>query len=97
VWAWLGGYDVAHPDAGALFGEAELLAVPALQEQTGRQLNALLATMSFWARLSAAQREALSAAHESLHRRLGRPIRSSTAACLVTARRTPRAAAAVDG
>jgi ubiquinone/menaquinone biosynthesis C-methylase UbiE len=39
------------------------------------------------ARLSLRQRDALRAENHALHRRLGRPIRSSTVACLVTARR----------
>jgi hypothetical protein len=46
--------------------------------------------MSFWARMSRAQRDALAAENRALHARLGRPIRSSTAACLLTARRVAR-------
>jgi hypothetical protein len=38
----------------------------------------------------AARRDALIAENQSLHQRLGRPIRSSTVACLVVARRQPR-------
>lgn len=64
--------------------------MPTLLEHTGKELNALLGTMSFWTRLSPRQREALAADNDALHQRLGRPIRSSTVACLVTARRTPR-------
>ena len=90
VWAWLGGYDIARSDAGLLFGEAEVAAVPILVEHTAQEVNALLGTMSFWARLSPPQRDALAAANHTLHRTLGRPIRSSIAACLVTARREPR-------
>jgi SAM-dependent methyltransferase len=90
VWAWLGSYEIARTYAGALFGEAEVATVPALLEHTAGQLNALLGTMSFWARLSPRQRDALVAENHALHRRLGRPIRSSTVACLVTARRAPR-------
>ena len=56
-------------------------------EQTAEELNALLGTMSFWARLSRRQRDALTAENHALHQRLGRPIRSSTVACLLTARR----------
>jgi SAM-dependent methyltransferase len=51
---------------------------------------ALLGTMSFSARLSPRQRDALHAENHALHQRLGRPIRSSTVACLVTARRVQR-------
>jgi hypothetical protein len=64
--------------------------VPTLLEHTGQELNALLGTMSFWARLSARQRDALVADTDALHQRIGQPIRSSTVACLVTARRAPR-------
>lgn len=87
VWAWLGGYDIARPEAARLFCPAHLVAVPMLLEHTGSELNALLGTMSFWARLSFAQRDAVARENEALQQQLGRPIRSSTAACLVTARR----------
>jgi hypothetical protein len=61
-----------------------------LLEHTADALNALLGTMSFWARLSFRQREALCTENHALHQRLGRPVRSSTVACLVTARRVQR-------
>ena len=64
--------------------------MPTLLEHTAQELNALLGTMSLWARLSPRQRDALVADNDALHQRLGRPIRSSTVACLVTARRAPR-------
>jgi SAM-dependent methyltransferase len=87
VWAWLGSYEVARPDAARLFDDVQVAAVPALVEHTADELTALLATMSFWARLSQRQRDALAAETQALHQRLARPIRSSTVACLVTARR----------
>jgi SAM-dependent methyltransferase len=87
VWAWLGSYDLAREYAAALFDDVEVAAVPALVEHSGEELTALLGTMSFWARLSPDQRDALAVANARLHQRLGRPIRSSTLACLVTARR----------
>jgi hypothetical protein len=87
VWAWLAGHDVAREYAAGLFDEAEAALVPVLLEHDAAELNALLATMSFWARLSATQREALIAENTDLFQRLGRPIRSSTVACLVTAQR----------
>jgi SAM-dependent methyltransferase len=90
VWAWLGSYEIARRYAARLFDEANIAAVPTLIEHTAHELNALLGTMSFWARLSPRQREALVADNDALHRRLDRPIRSSTVACLVTARRVPR-------
>lgn len=89
VWAWLSGYDVARSTASNLFGDAELATVPIRSERTAAEINALLGTMSFWARLSTRQRDALIAENEALEQRLGRPIRSSTVACLVSARRRP--------
>jgi SAM-dependent methyltransferase len=88
AWAWLGSYDVGRPYASELFEDACLTAMPGVVEQSANELNALLGTMSFWARLSGGQRDALAAANRALEKRLGRPIRSSTAACLVIARRT---------
>ncbi len=96
VWAWLGSYEIARRYAARLFCEANIAMVPTLLEHTGQELNALLGTMSFWARLSPRQRDALVAENDALHQRLGRPIRSSTVACLVTARRAPHRPGGVD-
>ena len=90
VWAWLGAYDLAQGYAADLFDDTQVAAAPALLEHTADELNALLGTMSFWARLSPQQRDALCAENHALRQRLGRPIRSSTVACLVTARRVQR-------
>jgi SAM-dependent methyltransferase len=90
VWAWLGSYDLAAEYAADLFDDVNIATVPRLVEHTAEQLTALLGTMSFWARLSPRQREALADENERLHQQLGRPIRSSTVACLVTSRRLPR-------
>ena len=90
IWAWLGSYEIARRYAGRLFDKANVATVPTLLEHTGQELNALLRTMSFWALLSPRQRDALVAENDALHQRLGRPIRSSTLACLLTARRAPR-------
>jgi SAM-dependent methyltransferase len=90
VWAWLGSYAIAREHAAALYCEVNVAAVPTLLEHTAEELNALLGTMSFWPRLSPRQRDALVAENEALYQRLGRPIRSSTVACLVTARRVSR-------
>jgi SAM-dependent methyltransferase len=87
VWAWLGGHDVAREYAAQLFDDAQIAAAPTLTEYTAAELNALLGTMSFWSRLSSEQREAMESASRILHAQLGRPIRSSIVACLVTARR----------
>ena len=90
VWAWLGGYEIARGYAASLFGDAQVAAVPTLLEHTADELNARLGTMAFWAGLSPRQRDALAAENQAFHQRLGRPIRSSTIACLVVARRQPR-------
>jgi ubiquinone/menaquinone biosynthesis C-methylase UbiE len=87
VWAWLGSHDVAQARAGDLFGDVRIAAVPTLLEQTADEVNALLGTASFHARLSPDQRQALESASVAIYERLGRPIRSSTVAVLVTARR----------
>ncbi len=87
VWAWLGGYDIARGYAAGLFDETQITAVPTPVEHTAEQLNALIGTMSFWSRLSPAQQSALEGENRALHGQLGRPIRSSTLACLVTTRR----------
>jgi len=87
VWAWLGGHDIARPYAAGLFEDLQLATIPDLIEHSADELNALLGTMSFWARLSAAQRAAIANENRALQERLGRAIRSSTLAVLVTARR----------
>lgn len=94
VWAWLGGHDLARDYAADLFDDAQIAVAPSCTEHSATELNALLGTMSFWARLSPEQREAIESANRSLQERLGRPIRSSVLGCLVTARRrhTPRGA-----
>jgi SAM-dependent methyltransferase len=87
AWAWLGSYDIGRAYAADLFEDLQLATVPTLIEHTADELNALLGTMSFWARLSPEQRDALVNENHALHERLGRPIRASTVAALVTARR----------
>ena len=87
VWAWLGSYDIGQDYAGRLFDDVQVAVMPKLTEHTGDELNALVRTMSFYARLSPGQRQALEREHEAIYARLGRPIRASTVAALVTARR----------
>jgi hypothetical protein len=87
VWAWLGCHDVARAEAGSLFDDVRISAVPMLLEQTADELNALLRTASFYARLSAHQRQTLESESVAIYERMGRPIRSSTVAVLVTAGR----------
>lgn len=90
IWGWLGGYDVGRSYGAPRFDDAQIAAVPMLLEHAAEELTGLLGTMSFWTRLSPSQRHALAAENYALHQRLGRPIRSSTIACLVTARRASR-------
>jgi ubiquinone/menaquinone biosynthesis C-methylase UbiE len=89
VWAWLGSYDMGRDYAARLFSDIQLAVMPNLIEQTSAELNALLRTLSFYARLSPGQRLALEREYEAIYERLGRPIRASTVAVLVTARRIP--------
>jgi ubiquinone/menaquinone biosynthesis C-methylase UbiE len=88
VWAWLGSYDIGQDYAGRLFGDVQVAVMPQLVEHTPDELNALLRTMSFYARLSPGQRQALEREYEAMYERFGRPIRASIVAALVTARRT---------
>jgi SAM-dependent methyltransferase len=91
TWAWLGNYDIGRDYAADLFEDLQLATVPTLTEHTAAELNALLGTMSWWARLSPEQRDALTSENHALHERLGRPIRASTVAVLVTALRSAAA------
>ena len=94
VWAWVAGQPVARPYAGALFDEAQISVVPSFIEQTADELGALFRTTSLYHRLVPAQRRTLQRENAAIEERLGRPIRSSMLAVLVTARRpldsTPR-------
>jgi hypothetical protein len=87
AWAWLGSYDIGQDYAGRLFGDVQVAVTPKLTEHTPDELNAVVRTMSFYARLSPDQRQALEREYEAIYERLGRPIRASTVAALVTARR----------
>jgi SAM-dependent methyltransferase len=86
VWAWLGSYDIGKDYAGRVFGDVQVAVMPKLIEHTPDELNALVRTLSFYARLTPGQRQALEREHEAVYQRLGRPIRASTVAALVTAR-----------
>jgi hypothetical protein len=87
AWAWLGSYDIGQDYAGGLFGDVQVAVMPKLLEHTPDEVNAVIRTMSFYARLSPDQRAALEREHEAVYERLGRPIRASVVAALVTARR----------
>ena len=86
VWAWLGSYDIGQDYASRLFGDVEVAVMPMLVEHTPDELNALVGTMSFYARLSPARRQALEGEYEALYERLGRSIRASIVTALITAR-----------
>jgi ubiquinone/menaquinone biosynthesis C-methylase UbiE len=86
TWAWLGSYDVAREYAAGLFGDVQVTLIPMLLEHTPAELNAVFRTLSAYARLAPDQRDAIEREYQALYERLGRPIRSSTAAVLVTAR-----------
>ena len=89
VWAWIGNTDVARPVASTLFSDVQMAnASPTLLEQTADELNALLRTTSLYQRMSPSQRRALESQLVAIHDQLGRPIRSSTVAVLITARRS---------
>ena len=87
VWAWVGGQPVARSYAAKLFEDADIAVVPSLVEQTADEINALLRTTSLFPRLPVLQQQALEKANRDIGERLGRPIRSSMLAVLVTARR----------
>ncbi|HEY4452527.1 MAG TPA: class I SAM-dependent methyltransferase [Solirubrobacteraceae bacterium] len=89
AWGWLGSHDVGRDYAADLFEDLQLATVPTMVEHTAAELNALLGTMSFWARISSGQRDALVNETRALQERLGRAIRASILAALVTARRSP--------
>jgi len=94
VWAWLGSYELAQDYASRLFTDVQVAVLPKLIEQTADEVNAVIRTMSFYARLSPEQRQALEQENAAIYERLGRPIRASTAAILVTAQRPGRDPAA---
>ena len=87
AWSWLGSYDIGRAYAGRLFGDVQAAVMPKLTEHTPGELGALVRTMSFYARLSPDQRRALDREHEAIYQRFGRPVRASTVAILLTARR----------
>jgi ubiquinone/menaquinone biosynthesis C-methylase UbiE len=88
AWAWLGSYEIGQDYAGRLFGDVQVALMPKLLEHTSDEINAIVRTLSFYARLSPGQRQALEREHQAIYERLGRPIRSSVVAALVTAQRS---------
>jgi hypothetical protein len=88
VWAWLGSHEIGQDCAGRLFGDVQVAVAPKLIEHTPDELNAIIRTMSMYARLSPDQRQALECEYQAIYERLGRPIRADTVAALVMARRS---------
>jgi SAM-dependent methyltransferase len=88
AWAWLGGYDIGQDYAGRLFGDVRVAVMPKLIEHSLDELNATVRTLSFYARLSPDQRQALEREYEAIYERFGRPIVVSMVAALVTAQRS---------
>ncbi len=88
AWAWVGSQGVARASAGRLFGDVQIATVPSVVQHTADELTDLLRTASFYWRLSPDRRRALENENVAIHERLGRPIRSSMVAVLVTARRS---------
>ena len=88
VWAWFGSYDIGQDYADRLFDDVQVAVMPKLVEHTPDELSAIVRTMSFYARLSPGQRQALEREYVAIYERFGRPIRASIIAALVTARRS---------
>lgn len=88
VWSWVGQYNLGRP-SGRLFHDVSAAAIPVIREHTAAELIALLGTLSPYHRMTADQQAALGASIVALEEDLGRPIRSTTAAVLVTARKAP--------
>jgi SAM-dependent methyltransferase len=88
AWAWIGGQDVARACAARLFGEVRVATVPSVVEHTAAELNGLLRTASPYWRLPPDRRRALENENVAIYERLGRQIRSSMVAVLLTARRS---------
>ncbi len=88
VWSWIGGYHLARADVAGLFTEVTLSAVPVRMQNTAEELIRMMSTHSFYEQLAAEQRQALRADCLALEQALGRLVRSTTAALLVTARRS---------
>lgn len=86
VWSWVGDYDLSRP-TGRLFDDVRAAAEPIVREDTADELIALVRTLSPYYRMTGEQQVRLEASIVSLERDLGRPLRSTTAAVLVTARK----------
>jgi len=72
---------------GRLFDDVRAAAVPVVRQHTATELIALMRTLSPYHRMTAHRQAALEASIVALQEALGRPMRSTTAAVLVTARK----------
>lgn len=88
AWSWLVGRDLARDYVASLFDDAELTLIPIEVEHTADELIGLIATMSWWQRITASQQQEISAGIAAMYAELERPLRASTAACMVSARRS---------
>lgn len=86
AWSWVGQYDLARP-GGRLFGEVRAAAIPAVREMAAAEVIGVLRTLSHYHRMTADQQTALEASMVVLEEELGRPLRATIAAILVTARK----------
>jgi len=67
----LGSHGIGQDYAGRLFGDVQAAVMPKLIEHTPDELNAVVRTMSFYARLSPCQRQALECEYEAIYQRFG--------------------------
>lgn len=86
VWSWVAQRDLDRP-SGRLFHDVQGAAVAIVREDTADALVALMRTLSPYRGMTAKQRAAIEASIVSFAGELGRPIRSTVAAVLVTARK----------
>ena len=87
VWSWIGGYNLARAAGAELFRRVTLSTVVVPMQDTADELNRMMSTFSSYQLLTPDRREALGAELLAFERALGRPVRSTTVALAVTARR----------
>ncbi|MBO0768005.1 MAG: class I SAM-dependent methyltransferase [Solirubrobacterales bacterium] len=86
AWAWFGRYDVARDYAAQLFDDVQLATVTLTMERTAEQTSGFMSTNPSWGQLTSGQQRELTSRIQDLAASLGRPLRSSTVAVLVTAK-----------
>lgn len=86
AWSWVGQYDLGRPE-GRLFCDVRAAAESVVRQDTAAELIAVVRTLSPYHRMTADQQAALESSLVALEEELGRPMRSTTAAVLVTARK----------